>query len=147
MSLEPLLEVFTTAGTMGLAADGGAAPGQCWGTLGDTGSILTMAGAEPRHWDRTTTGRGHQDAGSVTAQGRREGEVLPGWLWSRGCRPCRMRVLAAAGLWLTGREATQSGLGWIGGLVLRMVLAFRAELGRTGGRTELIRRLWSPGRV
>lgn len=58
MSLEPLLiEVFTIAGTMGLLADGDVVPEQCWGMLGETGSILTMAGAEPRQtdWDKTTT--------------------------------------------------------------------------------------------
>lgn len=43
-----------------------------------------------------------------------------------------MRVLAAAGVWVTGREATHTGLGWMGGLVLRIVFAFNvAELGRT----------------
>lgn len=41
-----------------------------------------------------------------------------------------MRVFAAAGLWLTGTEATHTGLGWMGGLLLRMVFAFSvAELG------------------
>lgn len=49
-------------------------------------------------------------------------------------RPCRMRVLAGAGLWGTGRAATHTGLGWMGGLVLRMLLAFNvAEAGRPGG--------------
>lgn len=37
-----------------------------------------------------------------------------------------MRVLAGAGLWLTGTEATHTGLGWMGGLLLRMVLALSA---------------------
>lgn len=58
MSLELLLiEVFTIAGTMGLLADGDVVPEQCWDMLGETGSILTMAGAEPRQtdWDKTTT--------------------------------------------------------------------------------------------
>lgn len=58
ISLEPLLiEVFTIAGTMGLLAEGDVVPEQCWGMLGETGSILTMAGAEPRQtdWDKTTT--------------------------------------------------------------------------------------------
>lgn len=49
-------------------------------------------------------------------------------------RPCRMRVLAGVGVWGTGRVVTHIGLGWMGGLVLRMVLAFNvAELGRTSG--------------
>lgn len=49
-------------------------------------------------------------------------------------RPCRMRVLAGAGVWGTGRVVTHTGLGWMGGLVLRMVLAFNvAEPGRTSG--------------
>lgn len=39
--------------------------------------------------------------------------------------------MAAAGLWLSGTEATHTGLGWMGGLLLRMVLAFSvAEPGR-----------------
>lgn len=50
-------------------------------------------------------------------------------------RPCRMRVLAGAGVWGTGSVATHTGLGWMGGLVLRMVLAFNVdEPGRTKGR-------------
>lgn len=49
-------------------------------------------------------------------------------------RPCRMRVLAGAGVWGTGRVVTHTGLGWMRGLVLRIVLAFKvAELGRTVG--------------
>lgn len=49
-------------------------------------------------------------------------------------RPCRMRVLGGAGVWVTGRVVTHTGLGWMGGLVLRMVLAFNvAEPGRTSG--------------
>lgn len=49
-------------------------------------------------------------------------------------RPCRMRVLAGAGVWGTGRVVTHNGLGWMGGLVLRIVLAFNeVELGRTSG--------------
>lgn len=52
-------------------------------------------------------------------------------------RPCRMRVLAGAGVWGTGTVVTHTGLGWMGGLVLRMVLAFNvAELGRTSGEKE-----------
>ena len=49
------------AGTMGLL-EGGAEGLAQWGIVGETGSILTMAGAEARHtdWERTTekeTGR------------------------------------------------------------------------------------------
>lgn len=57
MSLEPPpIEALTTAGTMGLPADGELVPGLCWGTLGETGSTLTRAGAEPMQtdWDKTT---------------------------------------------------------------------------------------------
>lgn len=43
-----------------------------------------------------------------------------------------MRALAGAGFWGTGRVATHSGLGWMGGLVLRMVLAFKVADGETG---------------
>lgn len=39
-------------------------------------------------------------------------------------RLCSMRVLAGVGFWGTGRVVTQTGRGWMGGLVLRMVLAF-----------------------
>lgn len=143
MSLELLLVgAFTTAGTMGLLADGDGVPEPCWGTLGETGSILTMAGAEPRQtdWDKTTTGPGSvrvqaKDKEAINKRGR-----LPGWLCSMECSPCRMRVLAAAWVWLTGREATHTGLGWMGGLVLRIVLAFNvAELGRTSGGKDMAR--------
>lgn len=59
---------------------------------------------------------------------------LPGLVWSMEGRPCSMRVLAGAGVCGTGRVVTHTGLGWMGGLVLRMVLAFNvAELGRTAG--------------
>lgn len=45
-----------------------------------------------------------------------------------------MRVLAGAGVCGTGRVVTHTGLGWMGGLVLRMLLAFNvAEPGRTEG--------------
>lgn len=51
-------------------------------------------------------------------------------------RPCSMSVLAGAGVLGTGRVVTHTGLGWMGGLVLRMVLAFNvAEAGRTEGET------------
>lgn len=141
MSLEPLLiEALTTAGTMGLPADGELVPELCCGTLGETGSTLTRAGAEPMQtdWDKTTT-RGRK-GGAASAERSKHGELRdewrssPGWLCSTECRPWRMRVLAAAGLWLTGTEATHIGLGWMGGLLFRMVLAFSvAELGRPGG--------------
>lgn len=50
-----------------------------------------------------------------------------------------MRVLAGAGVWGTGRVVTHTGLGWMGGLALRMVLAFNvAELGRTSGDRKQI---------
>lgn len=52
-----------------------------------------------------------------------------------------MRVLAGAGVWGTGRVVTHTGLGWMGGLVLRMVLAFNvAEPGRTERKTNIFRR-------
>lgn len=61
ISLELLPGREVVAGTMGLLV-GGAVVGleQCWGMLGETGSILTMAGAEPRQTDgdRTTEGDG-----------------------------------------------------------------------------------------
>lgn len=59
MSLGLLLGNGAVAGTMGLLAEGAAGLEQCWGMLGDTGSILTMAGAELRETDgeRTTGGR------------------------------------------------------------------------------------------
>lgn len=41
-----------------------------------------------------------------------------------------MSALAGVAVWGTGRVATHTGRGWMGGLVLRMVLAFNvAELG------------------
>lgn len=43
--------VVAVAGTMGLLAGGAVGLGQCWGMLGETGSIFTMAGAEPRQTD------------------------------------------------------------------------------------------------
>lgn len=66
MSLEPLLtEALTTAGTMGLPADGELDPEPCWGPLGETGSTLTRAGAEPMQtdWDKTTV-RGREEGRS-----------------------------------------------------------------------------------
>lgn len=66
-------------------------------------------------------------------------KLSPGLLCSMEGRPCRMRVLADVEAWGTGSVATHTGLGWMGGLVLRMVLAFNvAELGRTeGDRTSV----------
>lgn len=58
MSLELLpMGALTTAGTMGLAADGELVLEPCWGRLGDSGSTLTRAGAEARQTDgdKTTT--------------------------------------------------------------------------------------------
>lgn len=64
--------------------------------------------------------------------------LLPGLVWSTEGRPCSMSVLDVAGFWVTGRAVTHTGLGWMGGLALRMVLAFNvAELGRTVRKTEL----------
>lgn len=86
---------------------------------------------------RPTGTRRLQEPGQVRVQAknkelRNKWKRLPGWLCSMECSPCRMRVLAAAWVWLTGREATHTGLGWMGGLVLRIVFAFNvAELGRT----------------
>lgn len=58
--MSPLLPgiVVAVAGTMGLLVGRAVGLGQCWGMLGETGSIFTMAGAEPRQtdWDRTTAG-------------------------------------------------------------------------------------------
>lgn len=58
MSLELLHGNGGVAGTMGLLVGGAVGLEQCWGMLGETGSILTMAGAEPRQTDgdRTTGG-------------------------------------------------------------------------------------------
>lgn len=48
-----------------------------------------------------------------------------------------MSALAGVAVWVTGRVATHTGRGWMGGLVLRMVLAFNvAELGKTEGDRE-----------
>lgn len=56
--------------------------------------------------------------------------LLPGLVWSMEGRPCSMSALAGVAVWGTGRVATHTGRGWMGGLVLRMVLAFNvAELG------------------
>lgn len=51
MSLEPFPVVVVVAGTMGLLVGGAAGLEQCLGMLGETGSILTMAGAELRRTD------------------------------------------------------------------------------------------------
>lgn len=52
MSLELLPGVVVVvAGTMGLLVGGAVGLEQCWGMLGETGSILTMAGVEPRQTD------------------------------------------------------------------------------------------------
>lgn len=145
ISLELLPGSVVVAGTMGLLLCGAVGLEQCWGMLGDTGSILTMAGAEPRQtdWDKTTGGDGERqnirtrliERKSVTKQ--KHG--LPGLFWSMEGRPCRMRVLAGAGVCGTGRVVTHTGLGWMGGLVLRMELAFNpAEPGRTAaGRKQI----------
>lgn len=64
--------------------------------------------------------------------------LLPGLLWSMEGRPCSMSALAGVAVWGTGRVATHTGRGWMGGLVLRMVLAFNvAELGKTEGDKEV----------
>lgn len=60
------MEALTTAGTMGLPADGELVPELCCGTvLGETGSTLTRAGAEPMQtdWDKTTA-RGREEGRS-----------------------------------------------------------------------------------
>ena len=51
-----------------------------------------------------------------------------------------MRVLAEdVGVCGTGRVVTHTGLGWMGGLVLRMELAFNpADPGRTAADTKQI---------
>lgn len=58
MSLELLPGNVVVAGTIGLLAGGAVGLEQCCGMLGETGSILTMAGVEPRQTDgeRTTAG-------------------------------------------------------------------------------------------
>lgn len=60
MSLELLPGNGVVAGTMGLLLEEEAAGGleQCWGMLGETGSILTIAGAELRQTDGERTTRG-----------------------------------------------------------------------------------------
>lgn len=68
---------------------------------------------------------------------RRSRMLLPGLVWSMEGRPCSMSALAGVAVWGTGRVATHTGRGWMGGLVLRMVLAFNvAELGKTEGDRE-----------
>lgn len=59
MSLEVLpgnAAVVVAAGMMGLLVGGAVGLEQCWGMLGETGSTLTMAGAELRQTggDKTT---------------------------------------------------------------------------------------------
>lgn len=58
ISLGLLLGNGVVAGTMGLLVEEAVGLEQCWGMLGDTGSILTMAGVELRQTDgeRTTGG-------------------------------------------------------------------------------------------
>lgn len=58
MSPELLPGNAVVAGTMGLLLGGAVGLEPCWGMLGETGSTLTMAGAEPRQTDgdRTTAG-------------------------------------------------------------------------------------------
>lgn len=59
----------------------------------------------------------------------------PGLLWSLLGRLCSMRALAGLGAWGRGRAAKHTGLGWMGGLLLRMVLALMvAAVGWTGGK-------------
>jgi len=56
MSLELLPGNVVVAGMMGLLVVEAAGLEQCWGMLGETGSIFTIAGAEPRQTggERTT---------------------------------------------------------------------------------------------
>lgn len=145
MSLELLpgnAAVVVAAGMMGLLVGGAVGLEQCWGMLGETGSTLTMAGAELRQTggDKTTVGEDRQGGCWLNSPNRKKRprsssrSSLPGLVWSMEGRPCRMRVLAGAGDWGTGRVVTHTGLGWMGGLLLRIVLAFKvAELGRTAG--------------
>lgn len=59
MSFELLPGKVVVAGTMGLLVGGAVGLEQCWGMVGETGSILTMAGVEPRQTDgEMTTGGG-----------------------------------------------------------------------------------------
>lgn len=68
MSLELLPSNGVVAGTMGLLLEEEDEEGeeagleQCWGMLGETGSILTIAGAELRQTEgERTTGGGKVD--------------------------------------------------------------------------------------
>lgn len=99
----------------------------------DDGRSRTEAdGLRQDHWWRRERGRLSSLSKAKLCQ--LEGAAVPGLVWSMAGRPCRMRVLAGAGVWGTGRVATHTGRGWMGGLVLRMVLAFNeVELGRTSG--------------
>lgn len=78
---------------------------------GDVGSTLIKLGTGPRcsrsDWDRTTGG---METGSVC---------------SMLCTGCRMMVLAGLLVCATGMAVTHTGLGWIAGLLLRIILAFR----------------------
>lgn len=106
---------------------------------GETGSTLTMAaGGDARQTGGVRTTAGQPERGAVRTRSNGwvevcrtcEGPVreIPGLVWSRGGRPCRMRVLV-----VSGSPDTHRGRGWMGGLLLRMVVAFRvAELGSTG---------------
>lgn len=151
MSLEELLcSVPGPAGIMGLLAVWAVLLGQCWGLLGEMGSILTMAGAEltQTDWDKTTGERkgkvSRVQCAIQSTQLQRHWNNLPGlWFWSMEGRPCRMRVLDGAGFWVTGRVVTHMGLGWMGGLGLRIVLVFNvAELGRTSGERSKCHISW-----
>lgn len=57
----------------------------------------------------------------------------PGLLWSMEGRPCRMRVLAGVEVCVMGMVVTQTGLGWMGVLVLRMEVFSVTGAGRTSG--------------
>lgn len=69
MSFELLPGKVVVAGTMGLLVGGAVGLEQCWGMLGETGSILTMAGVEPRQTDgEMTTGGGRGEDEDESAQ-------------------------------------------------------------------------------
>lgn len=111
MSLELLpgnAAVVVAAGMMGLLGGGAVGLEQCWGMLGETGSTLTMAGAELRQTggDKTTVGGDRRGGCWLNSPNRKRPGVPEQFLqqptWS--------------GLVHGGQALQDEGLGWSGGL-------------------------------
>lgn len=122
-----LTEALSAAGTMGLPADGEPVPEPCWGTLGDSGSTLTRAGAGPMHtdWDKTTTRGRRAELLQLRGEDRalREAEELTRLALVHGAQPLQEEALGCCravaerdrghthGPGLDGRLAAQDGAG------------------------------------